>query len=57
MDYDTWKTTDPNADYTEECADCGEPCTEEFRTPTWKRGDIGDPVCKHCHESYDPRIP
>jgi hypothetical protein len=61
MDYDTWKTTDPRGDITEECSDCGEPCSSRFHapdyTPGYHPGRVGPVVCANCHESYDPRIP
>jgi hypothetical protein len=57
MDYDRWKTTPPDEDLVETCADCGRPCTGRLTVPTYKRGERGEPLCSHCHELYNPELP
>ena len=48
MDYDTWKTTNPNDKFDADCSMCGEPCESSMT--------VNDcPVCESCHEDCDPR--
>jgi hypothetical protein len=46
MDYDNWKTTNPD-DELEDCTVCGAPCGSLT---------INDcPVCESCYDECDPR--
>lgn len=64
MDYDTWKTTDPNADLTH-CNDCGETTDHRLHAPArfstrreagYHVGIKGPVVCADCHELYNPAL-